>query len=88
MKDSLHKIEMPKYRSHKQVWALKIKAVHHKDSGGALLEPHEGDYKPFEVDHGYILKHNPVCGGYYVKYQDGYESYSPAEAFEEGYVLL
>ena len=27
-------------------------------------------------------------GGYYVRYPDGYESWSPAEAFEEGYTLV
>ena len=28
------------------------------------------------------------AGGYYVRYPDGYESWSPAEAFEEGYTLV
>ena len=28
--------------------------------------------------------HSPV-GGYYVRYEDGYESWSPAGAFESGY---
>ena len=27
-------------------------------------------------------------GGYYVRYPDGYESWSPAEAFEDGYTLV
>lgn len=27
-------------------------------------------------------------GGYYVVYEDGYESWSPAEAFEKGYTLI
>jgi hypothetical protein len=33
-------------------------------------------------------KHTPACGGYYVKYADGYASFSPAKAFEEGYAPL
>jgi hypothetical protein len=37
------------------------------------------------------LKHrggdNPV-GGYYVRYENGFESWSPAKAFEEGYTKI
>ena len=33
-----------------------------------------------------MAKHE--AGGYYVRYPDGYESWSPAEAFEEGYTLV
>lgn len=29
-----------------------------------------------------------MIGGYYVKYPSGYESWSPAEDFEDGYTLL
>jgi len=38
-----------------------------------------------DVDVKYIAKHNPKVDGYYVVYKDGYTSFSPAEAFEEGY---
>jgi hypothetical protein len=34
------------------------------------------------------MKHSPEAGGYYVQYKDGYTSFSPAEAFEEGYTRL
>ena len=37
---------------------------------------------------GFVQKHNPQSGGYYVRYEDGYESYSPAEAFESGYTPI
>jgi hypothetical protein len=30
----------------------------------------------------------PEVGWYYVQYPDGYESFSPAAAFEEGYTLI
>ena len=30
----------------------------------------------------------PLVGGYYVRYADGYESWSPAKAFEEGYTQV
>jgi hypothetical protein len=33
-------------------------------------------------------KHKPAIGGYYVVYDDGYQSFSPAKAFEDGYSKL
>jgi hypothetical protein len=33
-------------------------------------------------------KHKPEVGGYYVVYKEGYKSFSPAGAFEEGYALI
>lgn len=38
------------------------------------------------VSEEYMNKHEPYVGGYFVRYNDGYESFSPAEAFEGGYV--
>jgi hypothetical protein len=82
-------VEMPKYVSHKEVWALKIRAVYPtgNDEGptGAQLVPEEKGYAAFQVSQAYLDKHEPVAGGYYVVYQDGYKSFSPAEAFESGY---
>jgi hypothetical protein len=40
------------------------------------------------VSDEYASKHNPDAGGYYVRYADGYESFSPAQAFEEGYTRI
>lgn len=91
-------IEMPKYQSHKQVWALKIKAIvldselaketNRETDGSATITPEEEGYAPFEVDAEYVRKHKPLVGGYYVVYKDGYKSFSPAEAFEEGNTKL
>lgn len=72
--------EMPKYVSHKQVWALRIKAI----DGNAITPDDEG-YAPFNVDDAYLAKHTPHVGGYYVVYADGYKSFSPCAAFEQGY---
>jgi hypothetical protein len=84
-------IEMPKYKSHKEVWALKINSIF-KDGGeadgSAIITPEEEGYAPFKVDADYLQKHNPQVGGYYVVYKDGYKSFSPAEAFEEGNTLI
>ena len=72
--------EMPRYQCHKEVWALKIAAVE-----GTTLEFVESGYVPRDVGMAYMQKHEPEKGGYFVVYQDGYESFSPAKAFEEGY---
>lgn len=76
--------EMPKYVCHKEVWALKIAAI----EGTKIVPELSKEYAPFEVEQSYLLKHNPQPGGYYVVYADGYKSYSPAKAFEEGYKEL
>lgn len=81
---------LPRYRCHKVVEAARIKRLTHED-GGALLE--------LEGPHGKVL--GPVFvraearmfdqlheGGYYIRYEDGYASFSPANPFEAGYTLL
>lgn len=75
--------EMPKYKCYKEVWALKIKEIN-----GISLVFEESGYAPIQVDQEWFNKHNPEAGGYYVVYKDGYKSYSPAKAFEEGYELI
>lgn len=78
--------EMPRYRCHKEVWALKIQALDEVGPDGACkLFPSDAGYASFVVDGAYVRKHNPQPGGYYVVYKDGYKSFSPAQAFEEGY---
>jgi len=91
-------MEMPKYRSHKEVWALKIKeivfdsdlakGVNRETDGSATITPEEKGYALFKVDQAYVTKHRPKVGGYYVVYKDGYESWSPADAFEGGYTKI
>ena len=90
--------KMPKYQSHKTVSALKIKKIvfdrdvaagkNRETDGSAIITPEEKGYAPFKVNYGYVNKHKPRVGGYYVVYLDGYESWSPAEAFEKGYTKL
>ena len=79
--------ELPMYQSHKKVWALKIKVIYPKIDTAEIF-PEDGTYGRITVSDDYIVKHNPEIGGYYVRYEDGYESYSPAKAFEAGYTLM
>lgn len=88
--------QLPAYKSHKTVWALKIASIEQSpadelstvDGGTWLLIPEDKSYSAITVPHSYVLKHNPQPGGYYVLYADGYASFSPRQAFEEGYVAL
>lgn len=88
--------EMPKYRCHKEVWALKIKTVtlqfiksEESKTGvipdGAVLTFEEPGYAPVHCDAQWTEKFDPQPGQYLVTYKDGYTSVSPAAAFEEGY---
>ena len=61
--------------------------VRGEDTGGTIV-PAEDGYAPFSVSAEYMRKHNPQPGGYYVVYDDGYASWSPAEAFESGYTRI
>ena len=79
--------QLPRYQCHKKVWALKIKEVL-GPFGAIRLVFEDEDFSPITPTLDYLRKHNPQAGGYFVRYDDGYESYSPAEAFEDGYTLL
>lgn len=87
---------LPRYISHKVVSALKINIIEHLPnpdptgnsaaiSYGAMLTPDDPNFEPFLVPAEYVIKHKPEPGGYWVSYEDGYASFSPAQAFEAGY---
>lgn len=84
--------QMPRYKCHKEVYALQIATVERRPFGNAgvqhTLTFKEAGYAPLDVGLDYIEKHNPHQGGYYVVYDDGYKSFSPAKAFEEGYTRV
>jgi hypothetical protein len=97
---SIARPAMPAYKSHKTVYALKIRMIEDITSGGSYLHfedivssdvrhvPVLLRYAPLYAGMDYISKHNPQPGGYYVVYEDGYKSWSPAEAFENGYTKI
>lgn len=80
--------QMPKYKCHKEVWALKIAALDRCDDGSGVITPAESGYSVIPVDVTYMSKHQPKVGGYYVVYKDGYKSWSPASEFEDGYTAI
>ena len=86
--------ELPLWKSHKLVQGFKIEEIALEYEGediengvlkGAYLT---GQGCLVFVSDLYLTRHNPQVGGYYVRYKDGYESWSPAEAFEDGNTRL
>lgn len=87
---------LPEYVCHKKVRAFKILRVEWlgdtepppNNNPAAKLVPETPGLEGVTVNGGFIRKHRPKAGGYFVAYEDGYQSYSPAEAFENGYTLI
>jgi hypothetical protein len=75
--------DYPDYISHKEVSAAKIESIDWPENGTMVLHL-DGFEEPFtsEPSEG---KPKPEVGWYLIVYSDGYTSFSPAKAFEEGY---
>lgn len=90
------KPELPRYQCHKVVHAAKIEALHPvATSPGAMpsawilwLTLPDAPTVGVTVQGAWYGKHQPCIGGYYVQYDGGYASYSPADVFEDGYTRL
>lgn len=78
---------MPSYRSHKRVWALKIAKVHVDEDGQGVALQFENPRFAMRALTSSQLEHKPTpeAGMYFVQYEGGYFSFSPADAFESGY---
>ncbi|QCW21946.1 hypothetical protein JessAGP_016 [Caulobacter phage Jess A] len=91
---------MQKFKSHKIVEAAKVVGFEvNVPDEGATLWLTDGDVNQAQhVDNAWLDKNAPgwgthvaeveLVGGYFVRYADGYTSWSPAEAFESGYTAL
>ena len=85
---------LPKWRSHKVVEGFQIKRIEHDTPsfvGGAILHGYDVSKNTklqVLVLQSYIEKHAPRVGGYFVRYEDGYVSFSPGAAFEGGYTAI
>lgn len=88
------KIDLPRYQSHKVVQAAKLSAVQVLPDGGMRLTPEDPSIPPFDVQEtdgdNFLLRLSKAADGdpgYFVFYNDGYRSWSPTRAFEDGYTL-
>lgn len=88
-----NQFQLPVWRSHKIVAAARIRSIERSaaagmhsrlelvDEGGVLI-------RAISLPDEYMMKHEPHPGGYFVQYEDGYQSFSPAPAFEGGYTRV
>lgn len=85
-------LELPKYKSHKTIHALKIAKLEKspKPDDGSILTPSDKRYDSFFVGAEWCGRFKGLDDdlGYYVVYKDGYASWSPTKEFEEGYTKL
>jgi preprotein translocase subunit YajC len=72
-------MDLPRWKCHKEVEGFQIDRI----VGNSLISADANVFVTVSED--YMEKHKPFVGGYFVRYLDGYESFSPAEAFENGY---
>ena len=84
--------ELPKYKCHKEVWALKIGGIigGERHSGIVRISPLDQGYSPFDAPAGWVERYKGSADdhGYYVVYKGGYASWSPSREFEEGYTKI
>lgn len=80
--------EMPRYQCHKKVRALKLRNIPWPTKDGAILEFEGVGYAPITVPTELFARYRPTAGDYYIVYDDGYASFSPAKAFEDGYTRI
>lgn len=93
--------QMPLYQCHKIVRALKIKEIIRNPINMALedgvdttigfnyeLVFDNASFQPFTVTEQWMKRTHCAAGGYLVRYDDNYVSWSPAKAFEDGYTRM
>lgn len=82
-----------RYQSHKKVWALKIAQLiwpedEEPNEAPVVLIPADEGFSPVDCEKAMFSRYKPAPGDYLVVYEDGYRSFSPAKAFEEGYTKI
>lgn len=80
-------VQLPRWRCHKVVKAaliLGMSPLWIADDGRKFFTL-STDAGSVEVPQSYVDKHRPKVGGMFVEYPDGYQSFSPRDAFFEGY---
>lgn len=81
-----------KFKCHKTVIAWKVASVGEADSHVIAYGNEDGNVAQIEKSflHGMREGFSPsdLLNGYIVQYEDGYVSWSPCDAFENGYTLI
>jgi len=80
--------QLAEWQCHKVVKAGRlITLVHDADDGGFVLTVEDANGVPCKVTvpEDFFARGAPIVDDYIVVYEDGYKSWSPKKAFEEGY---
>lgn len=78
----------PKYQCHKEVSAAKITGVEHGADGSLKLHL-AGGFDNVVFSHEEMKRlQKPETGWWLIVYADGYRSFSPGKAFEQGYTPI
>jgi hypothetical protein len=77
---------LPRYQSHKIVEAAPIIA-YDRNAPTIFVRIDQAETVRIEVPSNFFARGIPDVGDYFVRYEDGYVSWSPKEAFEAGYRL-
>lgn len=85
--DDVPQMELPRYVSHKRVWALEIAevSVPSVQSEDRRVYFRDKSYASIVAPGEMFSRYMPEVGDFYVVYADGYKSFSPRKAFLEGY---
>ncbi|MDG1644086.1 hypothetical protein [Klebsiella huaxiensis] len=73
------------YRSTRTVQALKIASVAIAEDYSAVLKDDLGNELIVSTD--YVLREKPKAGGYYMKNNDGFESFLESAVFENDFSI-
>ena len=77
--------KLKKYKCHKVVEAFLITEAFSSETTHKVLL--QGDGIEIMVADDFYYR-SDIVGGYYIRYKDGYESWSPKEAFEDSYTVI
>ena len=80
--------QLPEYQCHKKVRALAIAAIQINKDKSANIAPAAYGFAPFTTRPNFPWKGSERDLGFYVVYDDGYESWSPTKAFMDGYTRI
>lgn len=74
------------FKSHKIISAGKINVIYGDLHFG--IEQSDGSNLTMDIPAGLFARSKASPGDYFVVYADGYSSWSPAKAFEDGYTKV
>lgn len=80
--------QLADWKCHKIVKAGKILALSDSFSEPVTVEDVNGTPCKVAIPLSMFARGRPVVGDYIVIYDDGYKSWSPAKAFEDGYARI